>query len=306
MPRVVLPAVLPLLLAAAPPPPAVTLSADAPILARIKGETVALSMATGGVDRVTLNPDTVARLGLKPATLMGKAAVRIGRTKVLTGRNVPVTVNLFGQDVKQRVFWFPEAAPAPQMGSIGPHALPQGRVTVTLPGTGTGTDHVLPLYGDINSGAYGLIKGQGWNFGLLLDVRGRTRLPVASAAVGADLAAALGGTMVGDAWDEEIALGIRRPVRRLVLGQPLMIGPLRLSEIAVRVTDRRDDMAQLAPGQAAMRDADEDPAEIVVTADSGKKRPVVRILTVSRAQLDSAGCRSITYDKAGGQMILSC
>lgn len=294
-----------LLIAAAPPPAAVTLAADAPIMASINGEAVLLSLATGGVDRITLNGDTAARLGLKPALLMGKAQLKIGRTNVLAGRNAPAAVTLFGQDAKQRVFWFAGAAPAPHMGSIGPYALPQGRVTVQLQ-PGTGADFSLPLFGDSNSGGYGAVRGPGYGFGLSVDVRGRTRLAVASAAAGADLAAALGGHMEGEAWEEEIVFGIRRPVRRLVLNTPLVIGPLRLSEIAVRVTDRRDGTAQLAAGQAAAPDADDDPAEIVVTGDTGKKRLVVRVLTLSRSQLDAAGCRAVTYDKPGGQLVLSC
>ena len=300
---------VPLLLAAAPVPEAVTLPVDAPILASIGGETVALSVATGGVDRITLNEDTVARLGLKPATLMGKASLKVGRTRVLTGRNTPTTVLLFGQPVKQRVFWFEGAAPMPRQGSIGPYALPQGRVTVQLqPRTGPDISQAfsLPLFGDINSGGYGAVRGTGYGFGLSVDVVGRSRLPVASAAVGADLAAALGGRLEGEPWQEEIIFGITRPVRRLVLDQPLVIGPFRFNEIAVRVTDRRDATAQLAAGQQAVADADEDPAEIVVTGDSGKKRRVVRVLTLSRSQLDAAGCRAVTWDKPGGQLAINC
>lgn len=294
---------VPLLLA--PAPPAVTLPVDAPILASIAGETVALSVATGGVDRITLNTDTVARLGLKPATLMGKAGLRVGRTKVLTGRNTPSAVMLFGQAVKQRLFWFEGAAPVPRQGSVGPYALPQGRVTVQLQ-PGTGRAFSLPLFGDINSGGYGAVRGTGYGFAVSVDVVGRSRLAVASAAVGADLAAALGGRLEGEPWQEEIIFGITRPVRRLVLDKPLEIGPFRLTEIAVRVTDRRDGTAQLATGQQAVADADEDPAEIVVTGDSGKKRRVVRVLTLSRTQLDAAGCRAVTYDKPGGQLTLNC
>jgi hypothetical protein len=296
---------VPLLLAAAPPPAAITLPVEAPIMASINGDAVSLSLATGGVDRITLNLDTVARLGLKPATLMGKANLKVGRTKVLNGRNTPTKVTLFGQPVNQRVFWFEGAAMLPRQGSIGPFALPQGQVTVQLQ-AGTGRDFSLPLFGDINSGGYGVVRGAGYGFGLSVDVVGRSRLAVASAAVGADLAAALGGRLEGEPWQEEIVFGIARPVRRLVLDKPLEIGPFRLTEIAVRVTDRRDGTAQLAAGQQAVTDAEDDPAEIVVSGDSGKKRQVVRVLTLSRTQLDAAGCRAIRYDKPGGQLVLNC
>ena len=296
---------VPVLTAAAPPPSAVTLPAEAPIMASINGEAVSLSLATGAVDRITLNAETVARLGLKPAMLMGKANLKVGRTKVLNGRNTPTKVALFGQAVNQRVFWFEGAALLPRQGSIGPFALPQGQVTVQLQPS-VGRDFSLPLFGDINSGAVGVVRGAGYGFGLSVDVVGRSRLAVASAAVGADLAAALGGRLEGDPWQEEIVFGITRPVRRLVLDKPLEIGPFRLTEIAVRVTDRRDGTAQLAAGQQAVTDAEDDPAEIVVSGDSGKKRQVVRVLTLSRTQLDAAGCRAIRYDKPGGQLVLNC
>lgn len=296
---------VPVLTAAAPPPSAVTLPAEAPIMASINGEAVSLSLATGAVDRITLNAETVARLGLKPAMLMGKASLKVGRTKVLNGRNTPAKVALFGQAVNQRVFWFEGAALLPRQGSIGPFALPQGQVTVQLQPS-VGRDFSLPLFGDINSGAVGVVRGAGYGFGLSVDVVGRSRLAVASAAVGADLAAALGGRLEGDPWQEEIVFGITRPVRRLVLNKPLEIGPFRLTEIAVRVTDRRDGTAQLAAGQQAVPDAEDDPAEIVVSGDSGKKRQVVRVLTLSRTQLDAAGCRAVTYDKPGGVLTLNC
>jgi hypothetical protein len=296
---------LALLLIGAAPPPAISLPVDAPILASINGQTVALSVATGGVDRITLNPETVARLGIKPGGLFGKADVKIGRSRVLSGRNATGKIALAGVRFNQRMFWFAGAAPLPQQGSIGPQALPHGVVTVQLQ-PGAGPTFALPLYGNKNSGSYGVVRGRGYGFGLSLDVRGRTRLPLASAAVGADLAAALGGRLVGEPWQEAIFLGIRRPVRRLELDSPLVIGPFRFTEISVRVTDRRDGTAQLADGQQAISDADDDPAEIVVRADSGKQRQAIYVLTLSRTQLEAQGCTSVAYDKAGGQLRLAC
>lgn len=295
-----------LLLLAAAPPPAITLPADAPIAASINGQSVTLALATGDVDRITLNRDTVARLGLKPAGLMGKATVRIGRTRVLTGRNTPAKVALAEAQFSQRIFWFEGAGPIARDGSIGPMALPHARVTVTLKPDGGARDFAWPLFGDINSGSYGGVSGEGYGFGLSVDVRGDLRLPLASAAVGADLAAALGGRLEGEAWEEEIFLGVRRPVRRLMLAKPLVLGPFRFDAVAVRVNDRRDATAQLANGQAAPPDADDDPAEIVVSADTGKKRRVVRVLTLSRPQLDAAGCSALVIDKPGGRLVLRC
>lgn len=295
-----------LLVAAAPPPLAV--DADAPIDAVIAGQPVALSLSTGGVDRILLNEDTVARLGLKPGTIKGKNSLQIGNSRVLAGRNTVGTITLAGTRFEQRLLWFEGAAPRLRQGSIGPMALPQTRLTVRLPAGPGGSGAVLrlPLHGDLNSGSYGTVRGEDYGFGLSIAVEERTRLPLASAALGADLAAALGGRMVGEPWDEDILLGLRRPVRRLVLDRPLVIGPLRFTEIAVRVTDLRDGTALLASDQQAAPDADSDPAETVVTASSGKPRPVVRVLTVSRTQLEAQGCREIMFDKAEKQLALTC
>lgn len=305
----ILPAAL-LIAAAAPPktmaPGAITLPADAPIAASINGQPVSLALATGAVDRITLNMETVTRLGLKPAGLMGKATVRIGRAKVLTGRNAPGKLVLADVPFNQRIFWFEGAGPIARDGSIGPMAFPHGRVTVALkPGDG-GTDWALPLFGDINSGSYGGLSAGDTRFGLSVDVAGRMRLPLATAALGADIAAALGGKLVGEAWQEEIFLGVARPVRRLVLDKPLELGPFRFSEIAVRVNDRRDATAQLANGQAGAPDENDDPSEILVTADTGKQRRVVRVLTLSRTQLDAQGCSALVVDKQAKQLVLRC
>ncbi|OSZ72300.1 hypothetical protein CAP39_02835 [Sphingomonas sp. IBVSS1] len=295
-----------LLLAAAPPPLAVTLPADAPIAASINGQPVNLSLATGAVDRITLNGGTVARLGLKPAGLMGRANVRIGRTGVLSGRNTPAGVTMLGQTFNQRVFWFDGAAAIAEDGSIGPMALPHDRVTIVLKPGESGSDWVLPLFGGLNSGANGGVSGKGYGFGLSVDVRARMALPLASAAVGADLAAALGGRLEGEAWQEEIFMGVRRPVRRLALDRPLLVGPFRFDAVAVRVNDRRDATAQLANGQAGPADADDDPSEIVVSADTGKRRQVVRSFTLSRTQLEAAGCSTLVIDKLAKQLRLRC
>jgi len=302
-----LPAAL-VLMAAAPPPSAITLPADAPIAASINGQPVSLSLATGAIDRIVLNIDVVRQLGLKPAVLMGKANVRVGRTRVLPGRNAPGAVMLTGVRFNQRLFWFEGAGPIAEQGSIGPMALPQRQVTVLINPAGGGREWALPLVGDISSGSYGGVKGGGTPFALSVDVRGRLRLPLATAALGADIAAGLGGRLVGEPWEEEIFLGVRRPVRRLLLDRPLELGPFRFSEIAVRVNDRRDGMAQLAQGQAAPpdADADDDPSEIVVTADTGKQRRVVRSITLSRTQLDAAGCSALVVDKAARRFVLRC
>ena len=73
--------------AAATAAAAMMVPADAPIVAQLAGQPVQLQLRTGSVDRLTLNTTTVARLGLKPAIIMGKADLNIGGKRVLRGRN---------------------------------------------------------------------------------------------------------------------------------------------------------------------------------------------------------------------------
>jgi hypothetical protein len=306
-------AAIAVLMIAAPGADLISVSPDRPLAALVEGQPVALGLRTGSIDRITLNAATVARLGLKPAGLMGKVSLKIGRTRIMDGRNRPVSYAVGGRAAKGRVIWF-EGLDGPHDGTIGPFAFPQARIEVALGGTG-GRSHAFALAGTIDTAGYtpvarggGAGSGDGraegsWGFGLSFGVEHDYRLPLASAATGAALLAELGGTVTDEVWDEEILLGVTRPVRRVVLARPLEIGPFLLREIAVRVRDRRDAMGAGAalpepPGP------DDDPAEIVVTADRpGKMRPVYT-LEIARPVL--AACRSITFDKAAGQILLDC
>ncbi|QHL89652.1 hypothetical protein GVO57_00970 [Sphingomonas changnyeongensis] len=302
-------AVIAVLLMAAPGPDMIVVRPDQPVAALVEDRPVALGLRTGSIDRINLNAATVARLGLKPAGLMGKVSLKIGRTRIMDGRNRPVGYAVGGRTAKGRVIWF-DGLDGPHDGTIGPFAFPQARIAVEL-GGGGGQAHAFPLAGAIDTAGYtpverGSAEGNPdgrWGFGLSFGVEHDYRLPLASAATGAALLAELGGTVTDEVWDEEILLGVTRPVRRVVLARPLEIGPFRLTEIAVRVRDRRDAMGA---GDALPEPPrpDDDPAEIVVTGrQQGGMRPIYT-LEIGRPVL--AACRSITFDKAARQILLDC
>jgi hypothetical protein len=290
--------------AAATAAAAMMVPADAPIVAQLAGQPVQLQLRTGSVDRLTLNTTTVARLGLKPAIIMGKADLNIGGKRVLRGRNTVAKGQLAGQSFKGRVLWFEGAAPLPADGAVGPMALPAPKVVVTLGQVANAQAHNFPLVGDADSTSHAIVRGEGYVFLMTLGVEQTARLPIASAATGADLAAALGGRLEGEPWQEEILLGITRPVRRLVLDRPLVVGPWAFREIAVRVRDLVDASATLSPDQQAIADADADPAEIAVVASSGKGRGVARFLSLGRPQL--ANCARLEIDKAARTYSVHC
>ncbi len=283
---------------------AMVVPADQPIMAQIGGQPVQLQLRTGSIDRLTLNPPVAARLGLKPATIMGKANLNIGGKRVLRGRNTVAKGQLAGAPFKGRVIWFEGATPLPGDGAVGPMVLPAPQVVVNLGQVADVKAHNFPLVGDQNSTSHAVVRGDDYAFLMTLGVEQQARLPIASAATGADLAAALGGRLEGAPWQEEILLGVTRPVRRLVLDRPLVVGPWTFREIAVRVRDLVDASATLAPDQQAIADAEADPAEIAVVASSGKGRGVARFLSLGRPQL--ANCARLEIDKAARTYSVHC
>jgi hypothetical protein len=286
-------------------PEALLVHADAPVPVLINGRPATLALSTGSVDHVTLNVEAVRRLQIRLEARGYDAHLNMGGVRVLTGRHGGGWLRVGERRAAQKVHWFDGASPLPRDGTIGPLAFPHRQVTVNLR-QGIGRVITLPLAGSIDSCGYGLVAGPGYGFGLAVDVRTRRSLPLVSAATGADLASALGGRLEGEPWEEEIVMGLRRPVRKLVLQRPLMIGHLRIDAVAMRVGGRRDTVSLLAEGQRAVRDANADPEEMVVIGRTALSRQVARVLHLSRTQLDELGCVNISYDKRARQMALAC
>jgi hypothetical protein len=290
-----------LLLAAAPPPLYETRPGD-PVPVTINGTTVKLALTTANVDKLVLNAATIARLGIEPAVIKGKATVKIGPTKVLQGRNRPLDHLIAGAKSGDRILWFEGVDQPGADGSIGPWSIPHDRVAIRLPGPGT-KPYSFPLLGDANSLSLTRVVTPEYGFGLEFGLESPSRYPVASAAAGAAIARALGGVATPQTWDEEVLLGITRPVRRVDLARPLVIGPFSFSTIAVRIRDAKDGMGSGAmlpqpPGP------DDDPSEIVVTATTEKGPRPVYTLTIPATAL--AACSRLEYAKKARAITLTC
>lgn len=287
---------------AAAKPPLLEVTAGDTIPVTIAGQTLAIAVHSGNIDRLVLDGDVAIRIGIKPATLMGKADLTIGRAPVLKGYNRPVDHGIAGIASSDRVLWF-EALDTPRAdGSIGPWGLPHDRVALHLPGTGT-TPYTFALVGDRNSQSLTIVQTREYGFSLTFSAENPARYPIASAAAGAAIARALGGTATPETWEEEVLLDIRRPVRRVDLARPLVIGPFRLATIAVRIRDARDAMGSgdalpLPPSD------DDDPSEIVVTATKAKGPQPIRTLTIPGAAL--AACSRIEFAKTARTITLNC
>ena len=291
-------------------PDLLAIDADAPVMVWINGLEVALAPSTGTVDHVTLNDDAVQRIGLSAAPPDNTADLIIGGRKMLQGRHGRGWLGTAGERfVGREYYWFPGVSRLPLAGTIGPFALPHWRVRVnwSVPFAGPVRQVLqLPLMGGIDRAAYGILQTGRRMMAVGVDVRTRRPLPLVTAATAADLAADLGGRFVGEPWQMEILMGVRRPVRRLELDRPLMIGPIRITALAVRTGGPRDGTMTLERGQQIPLDAEEDPDTVQIRGRTLRQRAAARYIMLSRTQLEAHGCSSLLVDKAANSYELTC
>ena len=113
------------------------------------------------------------------------------------------------------------------------------------------------------------------------------------------VASATAGAATTQTWDEEVLLGITRPVRRV----DLVIGAFSFTTIAVRIRDVRDGIgsgAMLPPPPGP----DDDLSEIVVTAVTEKGPRPIYSLSIPATAL--AACSRIEYAKKAREIRLLC
>jgi hypothetical protein len=286
-------------------PTEIVLDADAAIDATIAGQAAQLQLVTGFVDRLTLNTQYVVKNGIKPAAIMGNADVNFWGRREIKGKNRPLRYTIRGVEEEGRAFWFADV-PQPRFdGGVGPFAIPFDVVKVQL--SAPRPDelvHSMVYFGDLNNGSNAGHIDPTFKTTVNFSIEKRMRYPLASAATGAAIAAAYGGTLSGDAWEEDIAFGIKRPVRLLTLEKPFVIGVFRFAQIAVRL---RSDVDAGGAGEAIAEqpvDDEGDPAEIIVMGKGKKARQPIFTFDIGRDTLDT--CSSITFDKAAKQIRLSC
>jgi len=270
------------------------------IPATVEGTSAQLRVLSGGPDRLVLNVDYIARTGIKPAPIAGNANLNIAGRRVFKGKNRPLDFVVGGMVQKGRAFWFFDTPPVLGDGTIGPWALPQSRVTLQFGTTDPASQrHDFPLLGNINASSVTGYKEATFGVYVGFDLDDPADYPMASAAAGAAIARAYGGTLSGATLDVEILLGVKRPVRLMTLERPLVIGPLSMTRIAVRVRDRLDEAGRGEP----IPDGTEDPSEILVSAKKKGPRPYFT-LSIPRATM--AACSRLTFDKATTRIELWC
>jgi hypothetical protein len=270
-----------------------TIGPDMMVNGSMNGTSTRFLMSLWGERTLFLHPDAASRMSFKPG--MFKVRGQVGSEK-FPGASAVKTYLVDGQPIKRRIVWFSSLFTPGADGVISPGAVPQEVIIAQLRPRRDGERvTTLPLISF--PGTYGKM-GTNIRIGdsdvkLVWDLTRNKTLVTASAA--ADLAANSSGHFVGEKFRERVVYNVQRPVRRMVIDNPFVVGPLRLSDVTAWVGDYGD-TSQVPDDQA-------DPNEIVVVGKNSKIKPIRAILV---GRNDMMHCSSITLDKRTLQIRLSC
>lgn len=269
-----------------------------------KGDTVAMTindqpvrirLAPDAVSVTTVNADVASKIGLKPSMI--NYVYFIGTVKIAL-RTDNVKYRAGNRSFKSRTAFSDRQVVNGADGVAGPATFPFQRTIFVLRDAQPGDQAIT----------FRLDKDMGLSqTGMKIDVGGKPVYvafsldraeSVVTATGGQWIADANGGRFNGDAREAPILYAISRPIRRLDLDRPLMLGELEIRNLAVRVSDMGS--AERIP-DGALPDRDLD--EIVVTGDSKRKVPAQRLYI----GMDTIGhCASLTYDFEAGTVTLMC
>ena len=266
------------------------------VQARINGVAVEVRVDPAGTAMPLIDDAAASRAGLR-AGMIG-IGYAVGPQKIY-GRTSLAPVDLGTGPVKHRVGFTARRYAGAVEGTIGPAGLPDAAVrfrlraplpnerTITLPMSDQGG--VAANWGE----RFAIVTVGGAPMRIRFDPYHRRTLATAGAAM--RLAAANQGVMTGTSGTAEIAFGVERPVRDMILGAPLQIGPLSIARLGVRTSDF---------GSTAGLPSDQvDPDEVMVTAKR-KHDPNMDRINIGGDLLDR--CSSILFDNAHRLIALTC
>ncbi len=263
-------------------PPALEIMLDEPLQVTIAGQPASLAFVVGTVDHLILNDPLVQRLG----PMLGssrKANLLLDSKSKVDGRRSGAMLEIAGLRREQQLYWFPGQSVRPLDGSIGIMAVPHQLVRLQTGSPGAPLALRMPLAGDVDSTAYGLVNVADAQLAVTLNPSIRTSVPLIASTTGIDLASVMQGRFEGEPWDVEVMPGVRHTVRRLVLDTPLQLGRLSFGALAARFDATQAGRSKPSP----------------------KGKPFV-VLTLSRTQFDEQGCSSLVVDKQQMSMALHC
>ncbi len=261
----------------------------------INDQPVRFRIAPDAVSVPTVNSDAATRIGLKPSMI--RYGYVIGPVTILFSTD-NVRYREQDQSFRRRTAFSDRNLVDGADGVAGPATFPNQRTIMHLRDAQDG-DRAITFRIDNEMG-----RSQ---TGVAIDVGGYPVYAAFSfdraeslvtATGGRWIAEANGGRFDGEAREVPILYGVSRPVRPLSLERPLMLGELEIRNLSVRVSDMGN-----TRGIADGTTSEQDPNEIVVTADSKRKIPNQRMYI----GMDTIGhCASITYDFEAGTITLMC
>ncbi len=261
----------------------------------INDQHVRFRLAPDAVSVPTVNADVAERIGLKPS--MVRYLYLIGPVKIAL-RTDNVKYRAGNTSFKSRTAFSDRQVADGADGVAGPATFPFRRTIFVLRDPQAGDQAItFPLDRDMGLSQTGMKIDVGGKPVYVAFSLARAE-SVVTATGGRWIADANGGRFNGDAREAPILYEISRPIRRLDLDRPLMLGALEIRNIAVRVSDMGN--AQGIP-EGTIPDQDLD--EIVVTGHSKRKVPAQRLYI----GMDTIGhCASLTYDFDAGTVTLMC
>jgi hypothetical protein len=275
--------------------------ADNIIEVTLNGAPVRLEVTAEAFGAAVINPDVAERLALVPDRRSGW---RFGPVSV-EGRGAQGIIG-FGHEAREvTVVWADSPVSTRADGMIGIHHLPYDRVTLALRASQPGEvverlalKRVGRLFGNTRIGAP--IK-VGKRELLAIFVPEFTPHNLVTAPTATFLATHLdGGFTKEPASTVNMRFGVIRPVRTMLLAQPLEIGSLAVTRFAVRY----EDYGSTAPvGEVAENDPRFEKGRILVSGRKGQGRPDL-LTRIGAEQLGA--CSRLTYDLAASVIELAC
>lgn len=268
------------------------IEADLEAQVMVSGQLLRIQASPSSSPTLILNPDAAERIAMGKG--MFGARVNVGPT-VISGRTAVLTYEVAGRRDKRRAVAFERAIAPRHDGTMGPEAFPHQKIVYRLRQASPGERRIaLPMADDGFAGAGTMIRVAGED--VFVKWALHRRLTIATAGAAADVAVAQNGLLEGEPWRETIAFDVQRPVRRLRLRDPLVIGPVTLESILARTADYGD--------ASAIADAEADASEIVVRGNGKAKGRTRRVLEIGSN--DMQHCSSLIFDKPARKIILNC
>ncbi len=275
-------------------------SSDFIIDAQVRGHPLRLKVDPGAPWFVLLNGSAAKSLKLV-GTRSAKLAVG---PMELKGKTRSEKFILNGTEARRPVMWLKGDGIKGADGVINPAHLPWEHVKMRLRPPRAGEQQIeLPMRFDKERGLYFEYSFGGQT--ILTRFTLADRLTTATGAAASVIAKRRAGIWKGDPFTYAVRYGVTRPVRRMVLGQPLSVNGFVLSKMVVRILDDRGDY-RLPVQELPVTAGEEDPDEDILVLGKQRKTFGAPHFWLMIGSEDLSRCSNISYNNRTRRLILSC